>query len=66
MLNPGQVTVDVADEPLYARSKEVQLMVPGYDKSNYFPMMGAFHIEKVTERQLRGERELEWLQTSSG
>ena len=47
MLNPGQVCVDVADQPLFARSKEIQWHVAGYDKARYIPMMGAFHVEKV-------------------
>ena len=47
-LNPTQVTVDVSDEPLYARCKEIQWFYPQeYGKSTYFPLMGGFHIEKV-------------------
>ena len=37
VLNPGQVLVDVADQPLYALSKEVQINIPNYGFDKYFP-----------------------------
>ena len=45
-LNPGQISVDVCDQPLYALRKEVQYknsekIGPG----KYFCLMGSLHIE---------------------
>lgn len=42
------VTIDVSDQPLYAKSKEIQWCVPGYEESKYFAMIGFLHCEKVS------------------
>ena len=45
-VNPGQTPVDVSDQPVYALIKEVQWRYPELF-TNYFPMMGALHIEQI-------------------
>lgn len=37
----------MADQPLYALSRQVQLLIPGYGSDVYFAMMGGLHIEQV-------------------
>ena len=45
-LNPEQTPVDTSDQPVFALTKEVQLRF--YDQfKEYFPTMGALHIEQV-------------------
>ena len=47
-LNPGQITLDVNDHPVYALSKKIQLLYPDeFGPGKYFPMFGELHIEKV-------------------
>ena len=46
-LNPGQLAVDTADEPIFALTKELMYRFPeqfGPDK--YFCLFGSLHIEK--------------------
>ena len=46
-LNPGQIAVDTADEPIFALTKELMIRFPerfGPDK--YFCLFGSLHIEK--------------------
>ena len=45
-VNPGQTLVDVSDQPVYALTKEVQWKYPELFQ-NYFPVMGALHIEQI-------------------
>ena len=48
LLNLGQVTVDVSDQPVYALSKQIQILYPDqFGPGFYFPMFGGLHIEKV-------------------
>ena len=47
ILNPGQIALDVCDQPIYALTKEIQWRFPdefGCDK--YFCLFGALHIEQ--------------------
>lgn len=47
-LNPGQIPVLVADQPLYALLKTAQfLRLNSFDENNIFIMMGGLHIEKA-------------------
>ena len=45
-VNPGQTPVDVSDQPVYALTKEIQWMYP-QQFWNYFPLMGALHMEQT-------------------
>lgn len=42
-----EVLVDVADQPLYALTKEIQINIPGYGPDKLFSFMGGLHIEQV-------------------
>ena len=46
-LNPGQVTFDTSDQPIYALSRRLQQMFPdSLGSGKYLPMFGGFHIKK--------------------
>ena len=48
VLNPGQVTVDTSDQPVYALSRRLQQMFPDtLGPGKYLPMFGGLHIEKL-------------------
>ena len=44
-LNPGQITVGCADQPLYALKKQIQWQCPVRFKDYYFCFLGGLHIE---------------------
>ena len=44
-LNPGQITVGCADQPLYALKKQIQWLCPERFKDYYFCFLGGLHIE---------------------
>jgi len=45
-LNPGQIPIITADQPLYALSKKIQWMWPVcYGESHFIVMFGGLHIE---------------------
>ena len=44
-LNPGQITVGVADQPLYAIKKQIQFAYPN-KFVDYFCFMGGLHLEQ--------------------
>ena len=47
-LNPGQVTVDTSDQPVFALSRRLQQMLPdSLGPGKYMPMFGGLHIEKL-------------------
>ena len=47
-LNPGQVTVDTSDQPVYALSRRLQQMfLDSLGPGKYLPMFGGLHIEKL-------------------
>ena len=47
-LNPGQIIVDVSDQPIYALSKQLKIMFPNqFGPGKYFPILGKLHIEMV-------------------
>ena len=47
-LNPGQVIVDVSDQPIYAISRRLQQLLPHeLGPGMYVPMFGGLHIEKL-------------------
>ena len=47
-LNPGQLTVDTSDQPVYALSRRLQQMFPdSLGPGKYLPMFGGLHIEKL-------------------
>ena len=43
-LNHGQTPVDACDQPVYAITKELQLIYPN-QFYNYFALLGPLHIE---------------------
>ena len=45
VLNPGQIPVDISDQPVYALSKELQFRYPDIF-GDYVPLIGALHIEQ--------------------
>ena len=46
-LNPGQVTVDTSDQPVYALSRRLQQMFPdSLGPGKYLPMFSGLRIEK--------------------
>ena len=45
-LNPGQIPVDVSDQPVYAMTKELHLRYSDIF-SNYFPLFGQLHIDQA-------------------
>ena len=46
-LNPGQVTVDTSDQPVYALSRRLQQMFPdSLGPGKYLPMFGGLHMGK--------------------
>ena len=48
ILNPGQIIVDVSDQPIYALSKQLQIMFANeFGPGKYFSILGKLHIEKV-------------------
>ena len=47
LLNPGQVIVDVSDQPVYTVSRQLQQLYPiEFGPGRYFAMFGGLHIEK--------------------
>ena len=47
ILNPGQIAVDVADQPIFALTKELMMRYPDmFGPDKYFCMFGALHVEK--------------------
>ena len=47
VLNPGQIVVDTADEPIFALTKELMIRYPDlYGPDKYFCLFGSLHIEK--------------------
>ena len=45
-LNPGQIPVDVSDQPVYALTKELQWRKPEeFGENFYFAMFGGLHLE---------------------
>ena len=40
--------MDVADQPLYALCKTIQMTLPGYGFDRYFTFMGGLHKEQVS------------------
>ena len=52
-LNPGQVPVITADQPIYALAKQVQWQRPDkYGEDKYLVMFGGLHIEMAALRSL--------------
>ena len=46
-LNPGQVTVDTSDQPVYVLSRRLLQMFPdSLGPGRYLPMLGGLHTEK--------------------
>ena len=46
-LNPGQVTVDTSDQPVYALSRRLQQRFPdSLGPGKYLPMFGGLHMGK--------------------
>ena len=46
-LNPGQVTIDTSDQPVYALSRRLQQMFPdSFGPGKYLPMFGGLHAGK--------------------
>ena len=45
VINPGQVTVDVNDQPVYAALRQLQENYPNEFDPGYLPMFGGLHIE---------------------
>ena len=59
-LNPGQTPVLAADQPLYARAKEIQWTWPATHGEDHFVIMfGGLHIEMATLKLLG-----DWLEDS--
>lgn len=46
-LNPGQIPIIAADQPLYAIAKQIQWVWPEYGEDKFVIMFGGFHIEKA-------------------
>ena len=47
-LNPGQIPVDVSDQPVYALTKELQWRKPEeFGENFYFAMFGGLHLEHM-------------------
>lgn len=44
-LNPQQIPVVTADEPLYEIAKQIQWAIPEYDEKHLVVMLGGLHIE---------------------
>ena len=52
-LNPGQVPVIAADQPLFAMAKQIQWQWPdSYGESQFVIMFGGLHIEMAALRSL--------------
>lgn len=49
-LNPGQIPVVAADQPLYALAKQIQWQWPEYKEDIFIVMFGGLHIELATLR----------------
>ena len=48
LLNPGQITVDASDQPVYALSRRLQQIFPEkYGPGKYLAIFGGLHIEKL-------------------
>ena len=53
-VNPGQIPVVAADQPLFALAKQVQWTWPGtYLEDNFVIMFGGLHIEMAILKLLR-------------
>ena len=45
--NPGQITVDTIDQPIFALTKELMIRFPDrFGPDKYFCLSGSHHIEK--------------------
>jgi len=51
-LNPGQIPVIAADQPLFALAKQIQWHWPEYGEDQYVVMFGGLHIEMAALRSL--------------
>ena len=51
-LNPGQIPVIAADQPLYALAKQIQWTWPEYGENKCLLMFGGLHIEMAALRSL--------------
>ena len=52
-LNPGQIPVIAADQPIYATAKQIQWHWPdNYGEDNFVIMLGGLHIEMTAFRSL--------------
>ena len=49
-LNPGQIPVVAADQPLYALAKQIQWQWPGHGEDEFVVMFGGLHIEMAVLR----------------
>ena len=49
-LNPGQIPVVAADQPLYALAKQIQWQWPEYGEDEFVIMLGGLHIEMAALR----------------
>lgn len=59
-LNPGQIPVIVADQPLYAILKQLQYQFPQkFGEDKFLMMMGGLHVEMALERVVG-----QWLEDS--
>lgn len=51
-LNPGQIPVIAADQPLYALLKQIQWQWPEYGEDSFVIMFGGLHIEMAALKSL--------------
>ena len=69
-LNPGQTTVDVCDQPVFALTKEIQFRKPDlFGSDKYFSLLGGLHIEHcllcIHGELIKGSRLYEILATNN-
>ena len=69
-LNPGQTTVDVCDQPVFALTKEIQFRKPDlFGSDKYLSPLGGLHIEHcllcIHGELIKGSRLYEILATNN-
>ena len=64
-LNPGQIPVITADQPLYALAKPIQLHWPQqYGEDKFMIMFGGLHIEMAALKSIGSILKIKWLDRS--
>ena len=51
-LNPGQIPVIAADQPLFALAKQIQWQWPEYGEDKFIIMFGGLHVEMAALRSI--------------